>query len=191
DERLHCAHHLEMSVVVNGAGTGPRLERAIEYCQVQVGKMWRALDGLVFVEVLDDFLDLARVVTNPLQRARYGAVDDLQHPAAYQLLVFDERDVGLDAGGVAIHHEGNCSGRRDNGCLRVAKAALLADLERIVPGIARRSQQVEWNICRLQLVGMAAMLLDDFEHWFAIRRIARERTHLTRDPCGLQISLAG
>src|ERR1019366_5352361 len=133
DKRLHRTHHLEVPVVMNRAGAGARLEGAIEDGEMRVGELRRTFDSLVLVEVFDDFLDFLRVVDKALERARDGVVDDLQHPAADQLFVLDERDVGLDAGGVAIHHEGDGAGRRDDGGLRIAIAGATAELKRVVP----------------------------------------------------------
>ena len=47
------------------------------------------------------------------QRFGDGAVDDLEIAAAGELLEFDQREIGLDAGGVAIHDEADRAGRRD------------------------------------------------------------------------------
>ena len=100
------------------------------------------LDGLVLVDVLDDLLDLLRAVAELLQRHRHGLVDDLHQAAADQLLVLDQRDVRLDAGGVAVHHEADGAGRRQHGRLRVAEAVLLAHLDDLVPHVFAASHQV-------------------------------------------------
>ena len=72
------------------------------------------------------FCDFRLVVTEPAQRVGHAAVDDLQHAAAGEQFVFHQRDVGFDAGGVAVHQEGDGAGRREHGDLRVAVAVLLA-----------------------------------------------------------------
>ena len=61
---------------------------------------------------------------------RHRAVDDLEVAAAGELLELHQREVGLDAGGVAIHHQADGAGRRDHGRLRIAIAVLLAERER-------------------------------------------------------------
>jgi hypothetical protein len=66
---------------------------------------------------------------------RDGVVDDLDHAAADELLVLDEGEVGLDAGGVAVHHEADGAGGREDGDLRVAVAVLFAVGESAVPAI--------------------------------------------------------
>ena len=84
--------------------------------------------------VLDDALDLRFGIAERVERGRYRTVDDLEVTAACQLLELDQREVRLDAGGVAIHHQADCAGRRDNGGLGIAVAVLGAKLDRPVPG---------------------------------------------------------
>ena len=69
----------------------------------------RADDRAVLVDVGDDLLDLLVAVAERLQRERDGAVDDRHLAAADQLLELDEREVGLDAGRVAVHQEARSS----------------------------------------------------------------------------------
>ncbi len=69
------------------------------------------------------------------ERAGDGVVDDLDHAAADELLVLDEGEVGLDAGGVAVHHEADGAGGGEDGDLGVAVAVLLAVDEGGVPGV--------------------------------------------------------
>ena len=65
----------------------------------------RADDRAVLGEVRLDLLDLLLGVAERLQRQRHGAVDDRHLPAADELLELDQREVGLDAGRVAVHQE--------------------------------------------------------------------------------------
>ena len=81
-----------------------------------------------------DLRDLAFAIAERAQRLGHGAVDDLEVAAAGELLEFHQREIRLDAGGVAIHHQANGAGRRHHGGLRVAEAVGLAELERLVPG---------------------------------------------------------
>ena len=37
-------------------------------------------------------------------------IDDLEQAAADELFVFDQRNIGLDPGGVAVHHKGDGAG---------------------------------------------------------------------------------
>ena len=74
-----------------------------------------------------DLGDLRLRVAEHAQRLRHRPVDDLEIAAAGELLELDQREVGLDAGGVAIHHQADGAGRRDHRDLGVAIAVLLAE----------------------------------------------------------------
>ena len=125
-----------------------RLQRGVEGGDLLVGEalgLERAgVDArrLVEVAVADgiglDLGDLAFGVAERAQRLRHGAVDDLEVAAAGELLELHQREVGLDAGGVAVHDQADRAGRRDHGRLRVAVAVLLAELDGAVPGGAWR-----------------------------------------------------
>jgi hypothetical protein len=91
-----------------------------------------ALDRLALGQVLEDLLDLSWRVAELLERGRNGLIDDLEEALADELLVLDERDVRLHAGRVAIHHERDRPGRREDGDLGVPVAVLPAELERLV-----------------------------------------------------------
>src|SRR3712207_7388502 len=70
------------------------------------------------------------------------------------LLEFHEREVGLDAGGVAIHHQRDGAGRRDHSRLRVAEAVLRAKLQRPVPRSEEHTSELQsrqYLVCRLLL----------------------------------------
>ena len=88
-----------------------------------------------------DLGDLGLAVAERAQRLGHRAVDDLEVAAAGELLELHQREVGLDAGGVAIHDEADGAGRRDHGRLRIAVAVLLAERQRLVPGSLRMRDQ--------------------------------------------------
>ena len=69
-----------------------------------------------------DLGDVAFAVAEHAQRFRHGAVDDLEVAAAGELLELHQREIGLDAGGVAVHHEADGAGRRHHARLRIAVA---------------------------------------------------------------------
>ena len=69
-----------------------------------------------------DLGDLAFAIAERAQRRGHRLVDDLEVAAAGELLEFHQREVRLDAGGVAIHDQTNGAGRRHHGGLRVAIA---------------------------------------------------------------------
>ena len=92
--------------------------------------------------VADDVVDLPRGVAELGERRRHRLVDDLEVPAAGELLELHEREVGLDAGRVAVHDEADGARRRDDRDLGVAVAVLLAEFEHPVALAARRGEQV-------------------------------------------------
>ena len=139
EERLDRAHHPDVAHVVDGPLAVGGLEGAVEDRQVLGLEAGRAFDRLALVEVGEDLVDLVRRVAELAERGRDGLVDDLEEALADELLVLDEGDVRLDAGGIAIHHEGDGAGGGEHGDLRVAVAVLLAELERLVEDLAGAS----------------------------------------------------
>ena len=83
-----------------------------------------------------DLGDLVLLVAERAERLRHGAVDDLEVAAAGELLELDQREVRLDAGGVAVHDQADRAGRRDDRGLGVAVAVDLAERDGAVPGVA-------------------------------------------------------
>src|SRR5690606_3277709 len=98
----------------------------------------RAVERCMADRVVDDAFRFKPGIAELLQRFGHRAVDDLEIAAARQLLEFDEGEIRLDPGGVAIHDEADRAGRGDDRDLRVAIAVLLAQLERRIPGALRR-----------------------------------------------------
>ena len=152
--------------------------------------MRRAFDGVLFVDVLDDVLDLLDVVAQPLERPRHGVVDDLQQAAADQFLVFDQRDVGLDAGGVAVHHEGDGAGGRQDRDLRIFYAEFFGFRAGLIPGLARRGEQIEGHMGRRDFVSLGAMLVEHPQHRLAVDLEAGEGAGGGGVTRRLQIALA-
>ena len=70
--------------------------------------------------ISDDLLDLLARITKRIERLRHGAIDDLEITAACELLEFHQREIGFDAGRVAIHHKADRACGRDHACLRIA-----------------------------------------------------------------------
>src|ERR1700731_5450311 len=123
-----------------------------------------------------------RIAEHP-QRFRDRAVDNLEIAAARELLEFDQRKVGLDAGGIAIHDQADGAGRGDHRDLRIAIAVLLAQRKRAVPGAlgmldhacVRTGLVVERNRRRgnplkagALAMRRAAVIADDAQHVLAI-----------------------
>ncbi len=82
------------------------------------------LDRAGSVDITDDRVDLRLGVAKLDERRRHRVVDDLDHAAANKLLVLHEREIRLNAGSIAIHHEADGAGRRQHSDLRVAEAVL-------------------------------------------------------------------
>ena len=104
---------------------------------VQVGRAHR---GAPLMHVGLDFGDLLGAVAQPMQRPADRLVDDRHGAAAHQLLGFDQAQIRLDAGGVAVHHERDGAGRGQHGGLRVADANRVPPLHCGIPGGSSRVQ---------------------------------------------------
>ena len=85
--------------------------------------------------VADDLVDLGLAVAQRLERLRDHAVDDLEVAAAGELLELDQREIGLDPGGVAVHDEADRAGGRYHRHLGIAHAVPLGGGGRLVPGL--------------------------------------------------------
>ena len=192
DERLGGAHHLDVAHVVDRALAVGRLEGAVEHRQVALEQVRRALDRLLLVDVGDDVVDLRGGVAELLERHRHRLVDDLHHPAADQLLVLDQRDVGLDAGGVAVHHEADGAGRREHGGLGVAVAEVLAELDRLVPRLPGAVVEVGRHVLGGDVLDRVAVLAHHAQERLAVDGVAGERPAvIAGDPRRLRVGLAG
>ena len=109
-----------------------RLERAVEDRQVLWLQVRRTFDRLVLHEVGEDLVDLFGAIAELAQRRRDGLVDDLEEALADELLVLDERDVRLDPGRIAIHHESDGPGGGKQTGLCVPIAEFPAELEGLI-----------------------------------------------------------
>ena len=135
EEGLGGGHHFDVAEPGDGAGALGGLEAAVEDGEVFGLEAGGALNGAGGVDVADDVVDLGVGVAEFEEGAGDGVVDDLDHAAADELFVLDEGEVGLDAGGVAVHHEADGAGGGEDGGLGVAVAVLLAEGEGGVPGV--------------------------------------------------------
>ncbi len=119
--------------------------------------------------------DLALAIAERAQGFRHGLVDDLEVAAAGQLLELHQREVGLDARRVAVHHKADGAGRRDDGRLRVAVAVRLTKFDGAVPGalggrdeplvravrvVQRHRRDRQLVVAVLLAVGRLAVVLD-------------------------------
>ena len=131
-------------------------------------------------------------VAQPLERHRHGAVDDLHQAAADELLVLDQRDVRLDAGGVAVHHEADGAGGREHRGLGVAIAEVLAQLERLVPRLLGRGVEIGGHEPGVDLRHRVAVLAHHAQERVAVLLVAGERAAVVAgDARRLRVGLAG
>ncbi len=70
--------------------------------------------ALVLVDVGDDLVDLRRGVAELAEGPGHRLVDDRHGAPAHQLLRLDQPEVGLDAGGVAVHQQADGPGRGEH-----------------------------------------------------------------------------
>jgi hypothetical protein len=131
DERLDRRHHLHVARVVDDVVA----HRAGEHRQVLGQQVGGADDRLVLVDVGHDVVDLTGAVPELLERPGHRLVDDRHRAPAHQLLELDEAEVGLDAGGVAVHHQADGAGGGQHRGLAVAHAVALAQLAGHVPAL--------------------------------------------------------
>src|SRR5262249_31631913 len=120
--QLEDAGQLRLDAVEDGVGEAFGLEAG-------GGDVRAAFGGGGAAAVADDVVDLPGRVAEARQGGRQRGVDDLEVAAAGELLELDQGEVGLDAGGVAIHEQSNRAGRRDTADLGVAVAVLFAQRE--------------------------------------------------------------
>src|SRR5262249_470616 len=141
--------------------------------QVLILHAGRAFDGAGGIDVADDGVDLLRRVTQFPQRQRYGVVHDLDHAAADQFLVFHQRQVRFNAGGVAIHHEADGADGRQHRALRVAITGLFAQGQSFVPAALRAFVEVGGNILFINVVDRSPVHADDVQERLAVDVPAR------------------
>ena len=153
----------------------------------------RTSQSAVADRIVDDAADGIVVISQRCQGFGHRAVDDLEVAAAGQLLELHQREVGLDTGGVAVHHQPDGAGGRDDAGLGVAVAVLLAQLERMIPrgpgarhevriravrGVQRHGEGSEFLVAHGLRPGRAAMVADNPQHVLGICLVAREGAQL-------------
>ena len=95
----------------------------------------RTFDRAGCVDVRNNRIGLLMRVSEFEERGGDGVVHDLDHAATDQFLVLDERQVGLDAGRVAIHHEADRSCRSQDCYLGVSIAVFFTVGQGFVPAL--------------------------------------------------------
>ena len=173
DERLDRRHHPHVARVVDGVVA----HRAGEDRQVLTSQVWCADDRLVLVEVGDDLVDLTRVVAEAAQRPRNRLVDDRHRAAADERLDLHEPEVGLDAGGVAVHHQADRASGSDHAGLAVAHTCLGSEVTRLVPCLLRGGQQLGRHQLLVDVRRRLLVHLQDAQHVLAVVLVAGEGAH--------------
>ena len=171
DEGLHRRHHLHVAHVVDGA----LADRAVEHRVVLGLHIGRADHRVPLVHVRDDLLGLSRRVAELVEGHRHRLVHDRDLAAAHELLRLDEREVGLDPGRVAIHHEADRPGRREHRRLRVPVPVQLPEVHRIVPRPLRGLVQVRRHVPRVDVAHGVAMLAHHPEERLPVLLVPGER----------------
>ena len=106
---------------MDGSRAALGLKGAVEDRQVLDLDEGGAFNSPVLVNELEYGAAVALRVTELGQRGPDGVVDDLDHPAADQLLEFYKGQVRLHSGRVAIHHEADRAGRGQHRRLSVSE----------------------------------------------------------------------
>ena len=126
--------------------------------------MWMDKHGMSMVESFDISEVWWKGTDSLTKTDADGLLDDLESASTCEQFVFYERDIGLDAGGVAIHEEADGAGGCEHGDLCVAVAVFFAERKCGVPCLAGFVFQIAEAVADLDALDAVAMLLDDFEH---------------------------
>ena len=187
DEGLHRPHHPDVPGVVDGVvahGAG-------EHAQVLGRQVRRADDRHVLVDVGDDVLHLLGPVAELGQRPGHRLVDDRHGAAADQLLGLDQAQVGLDPGGVAVHEQADGAGRCQHRSLRVAHAVDLGQVDRPVPGLLGRREQVRGDDVLVDVGGLGLVHAQHVEHRLLVLVVPGEGSHACRRAGRRGVGVAG
>ena len=166
---------------MNGPHATEWLEGTIEDRQMLFFKVRCAFDGLVLVDVLDDVVDLGFAVLQTSQGFRDCLVDNLQQPAADELLILDQGNIRFHAGGVAIHHESDGPRRGQYCYLRVLVAIALTLNQRVVPGSLSSVVEVRGEIVGVQLSCSHSMFANDSQHGIPVEWELGKGSHISSD----------
>ncbi len=173
DERLHRAHHPDVTRVVDGVvahGAG-------EHGDVLGLEARGAEDGLLDVDVVDDGGDLGVVVAEVAQGPGHRLVDDGHRPAADQLLHLGQAEVGLDAGGVAVHHQPDRPGGGEDRGLGVAHTVDGGRGAGAVPGLLGGREQVDGDQLLVDVGHLRPVLVEHPQHVLLVLGVAGEGPH--------------
>ncbi len=117
-----------------------RLEGTVKNGQVRFFQVGASLDGLLFVEKLENLFPFFFGIAQPIQSSGDRIVDNFQDATAHKLLVLDEGNIGLDPRRVTIHHECDGTCRGQHRYLRISIAMALTLLDRSLPHLMDGTQ---------------------------------------------------
>ncbi len=157
-----------MSHVGDGARALRGLEGAIEDGEMIVLDVRRAFDGAGGVDVADDGVGLLVRVSELEERGGHSVVYDLNHASADQLLVLNQRQIGLDASCIAVHHETDGAGGGEDCDLGVSVAVLFAVGEGFVPALFAGFVDGTGDVRFVDAVHGRAVHADYVEEWLAV-----------------------
>ena len=180
-----------MPHVLNRAASILRLERAVENRHIVRFQVRGSLNGIVLLDRGQDGADVRFRITEILERLRHDRVHHLDHAAAHQPFIAHERDLGLDAGRIAIHEERNGAGRRDHRDLRVLESMLPPRLKGFIPGNARLRHEVVRHAFLRYFPSRRAVHIDDVQKRLTVLLVEREGAELSGDCRGLAVGHAG
>ena len=118
-------------------------------------------------------------------------VDDRHGAPAHQLLRLDQPEVGLDAGGVAVHEQADRPGRGQHRGLGVAHAVLLGQLDRLVPGLLGGREQLGRDQVLVDLGRLRLVHAQHVDHRLGVLVEAGERAHAGRGAGRGGVGVAG
>ena len=187
EERLHRTHHADVTLVVDDVVA----HRAGEHRQVGRVQVGGAEDRLLGVDVGEDVGDLLGRVAQPPQRPRHRLVDERHRAAAHELLQLDQPEVGLDAGGVAVHHQPDGAGGGEHAGLAVAHAELLAAGHGVVPRLTGGVEQRCRHPLLVDVGGGVAVHAQHAQHVLLVVGEAGEGAHAAGDAGRRGVGVAG
>ena len=105
--------------------------------------------------------------------------------------MLDERQIGLHAGGVAVHHESDRAGGSEHGSLAVPVAVFLTERDGLVPDLLGPREHFGRNPCRIDLERRLPMHAHHLEEGRFVLRVAPERSRDLGDAGRLTVGPSG
>src|SRR5467141_2058811 len=143
--------------------------------------MGSTLNRVVILKIAQNLVGVGDRVSQSPQGFWNCTVCDLDYSATHQPLVLDQGDVRLNAGRIAVHHEGDRPRRRDHRYLRVLETEPLAERQSLIPRAYCGVNQILRNIVARNLARVGSVHSDDVEKGFLVARVASERSESLRD----------